>query len=177
MKKRMILTMVLFALSATEASAQNFLQKVGKTVEKEVKKEAEKEAERQAKKAVDKAFDNLTSPKDEAKSQPAQTQKTQAQKPATTTTASQTNGEKKYVKNVDLFYKTKRLEGNYKLYYDGSHYYIDKNGKELKLNPCDGEFMEVKYNFYCVEYGVELYVKDALPGAVGKRVVKNDHDI
>lgn len=92
--------------------------------------------------------------------------------------ASQSNGEKKYVKNIDLYYKTGRVaEAGCKLYYDGSNYYVDLSKKVTKLTPCDGEFMERKYYFFMVEYGVELYVNENLPGAVGKRVVKNDHDI
>lgn len=92
--------------------------------------------------------------------------------------ASQSNGEKKYVKNIDLYYKTGRVaEAGCKLYYDGSNYYVDLSKKVTKLTPCDGEFMERKYYFFVVDLGVELYVKENLPGAVGKRVVKNDHDI
>lgn len=106
------------------------------------------------------------------KEQPAQ------QNAAESAPAVQANGEKKYVKNIDLYFKTGRVsDAGCKLYYDGSNYYIEKKDKMFQLTPCDGEFMERKYYFFMVEYGVELYVNENLPGAVGKRVVKNDHDI
>ncbi len=100
------------------------------------------------------------------------------EQPAQQASAAQSNGEKKYVKNIDLYYKTGSVaQAGCKLYYDGSNYYVDLSKKVTKLTPCDGEFMERKYYFFVVDFGVELYVKENLPGAVGKRVVKNDHDI
>jgi hypothetical protein len=179
MKKLMMLAVAMLALNIADAPAQSFMQKLGKEVKKEVKKEAEKEANRQVKKAVHNAFNPSTTKQE--KPQPQKAQPTQA-KQATTqkaaaTVASKSNGEKKFVKNIDLYYKIGRVEGNYPLYYDGSSYYLDRKGEMLKLTPCDGEFMGKKYYFFCVMFDVELYINENLPGAVGKRVVKNDHDL
>lgn len=169
MKKLMMLAVAMLALNIADAPAQSFMQKLGKEVKKEVKKEA-----------VHNVFNPSTTKKEKPqsqKAQPTQAKQTAPQKPSQASAAPASNGEKKFVKNIDLYYKTGRVAGNYPLYYDGSTYYVDMKGTMKKLTPCDGEFMERKYYFFCVDYGVELYINENLPGAVGKRVVKNDHDL
>ena len=176
MKKLMMLAVAMLALNIADAPAQSFMQKLGK----EVKKEAEKEANRQVKKAVHNVFNPSTTKKEKPqlqKAQPTQAKQAAPQKPSQASAAPASNGEKKFVKNIDLYYKIGRVEGNYPLYYDGSSYYLDRKGEMLKLTPCDGEFMGKKYYFFCVMFDVELYINENLPGAVGKRVVKNDHDL
>ncbi len=186
MKKLIVIAAAMIALNAADATAQSFMKKVGKAVEKEAAKEVVSQ--------INKGIANQSNKEKESKAQPKKSQQTQTKQTQTkqmqakqsqtqkapqnsTSATTKSSGQKKYVKNIDLYYKIGRVEGNYKLFYDGSHYYLEKGGKEYKLTPCDGEFMDVKYYFFCVEYGVELYIKEQLPGAVGKRVVKNDHHI
>lgn len=172
-----IASALLLSMSTVDASAQSFLKKIGEAAERGVTKGIE----RQASKTAEKTINNLTSsqPKSTPKAkpqqaQPAQQQVTQPQaQPSHTATAVQSNGEKRYVKNIDLYYKIGDVRGNYKLYYDGSSYYIEIEANKLtKLTPCDGEFLRVKYYFFCVYRDIEFYIKEQLPGAVGKPVVK-----
>ena len=155
MKKICIALVFALSITTVEAIAQNLLKRIGNAVENEVTKVVKQNTEANSK-------------TQQVKKQPAQQEKATESNPA-----AQSNGEKKYVKNIDLYYKIGKVaQSGYKLYYDGSNYYVEVNGKQTHMTPCDGEFMERKYYFFVVNYGIELYVNENLPGAVGKRVVK-----
>ena len=161
MKHFLMALALLMTVGATEVSAQNLLKKIGKAVEKEM------------------STDNKSAKPAETQAKPKQEQKASEKKaPATKEVAKK--GEIKYQREIMAYYQTGKENRKYMLYYDGSTYYVTRIKTEdpIKLNPCDGTYGNRKYTFYFMYDGVELWIKENLPGAVGKREIRNrDNDV
>lgn len=170
MNKILFIMLALFFVAGTaDVSAQNFLKKV----EKSAKKELEKRVEKEVKKGVNKGMNKVMDLPSESSNSKSKTNKKQ-ESPSKESAVKVKPGEKKFVKNIDVYYKNGMVQGNYKLYYDGATYYIGYSDEPIKLIPCDGTYSDEKYYFYFEPFkDIELLIKENLPGAVGKRVVKD----
>ena len=158
-----------FVAGTADVSAQNFLKKVEKSAKKELEKRVEKEVKKGVNKGMNKVMD-LPSESSNSNSKTNKKQESQTKESAVKVKP----GEKTFVKNIDVYYKNGTVQGNYKLYYDGATYYIGYSDEPIKLFPCDGTYSDEKYYFYFEPFkDIELLIKENLPGAEGKRVVKD----
>ena len=132
MKKLIVIAAAMIALNAADATAQSFMKKVGKAVEKEAAKEVVSQ--------INKGIANQSNKEKESKAQPKKSQQTQTKQTQTkqtqakqsqtqkapqnsTSATTKSSGQKKYVKNIELYYKIGRVEGNYKLFYDSQTFF------------------------------------------------------
>ena len=157
---------LLMAVGTADLSAQNLLKKVGKAVEKEMSKDSKpaQPAKPQAQQKQEQKSSDTKAPakKEDVKKEDAK------------------QGEIKYQREIPVFYNTGKQQGKFMLYYDGATYYVKRIKTEdfIKLIPCDGSYGNRKYTFYFMYKGAELWINEKLPGAVGKRELRNrDEDV
>lgn len=138
---------LMLSMVTMDATAQSFIKKIGKAVEKEVTTEV--------KSRINKDTDKTKEKSEKQEVREVQVQQPQTQKETATANTAvdvKSNGEKKFVKNINTYYKIGDVKENVKLYYNGSSYYIvNGKGKEYKLIPCDAVYNKKKYYFYYVD--------------------------
>ena len=193
--KRFIITVLALSVSmgAVDVTAQSFLKKVGKAVGSEVKKELVNQM-----KDGGKSSETTKSQPAKEQAQPAQQkQQPAAAKPQQKQTATKTpdaatqayvstfykpveklSSAAKVVKDITLYYSGGRVVDTYKLYKDGNTYYVEMSkGKYHEVFSCDALLCDVKYNHFCKDLDIELYIKEKLAGTPAPTEVRRDPEL
>ena len=187
--KRFIITVLALSVSmgAVNVTAQSLLKKVGKAVGSEVKKELVNQV-----KDGGKSSESTKPQPAKEQEQPVAAKPQQKAQPATKTPDAATQAyvstfykpvEKlssaaKVVKDITLYYSGGRVVDTYKLYKDGNTYYVEMSkGKYHEVFSCDALLCDVKYNHFCKDLDIELYIKEKLAGTPAPTEVRRDPEL